>query len=158
MDDEIERLSSVLKDVEPENCFWVNNGPIVRNIYELMGAIQHMKDETFKYHVNNEKNDFSTWIRDALNDAELVEELLKTTEKNKTLEKIRGRVEYIEREIDRKRKKEIVEAKEEGIAEREFSWKRVVLDLIVSFILGLTVGIVIGILIEHYSLIPIGWF
>ena len=58
----------ILADVMPEQCFWVNNGPIVRNLNEMANALVDMKDEIFRHHVNEEKNDFGNWVRDALKD------------------------------------------------------------------------------------------
>ena len=52
--------------------------------------------------------------------------------------------------------KQVVETK--AIEQKEFSLKRIFLELIISFILGIIVGIVIGILIEYYKIIPRGWF
>ena len=57
MDDEIEKLSDILKDVKPENCFWINNGPIIRNLQEVTNTLAYMSEETFKHHVNDQKND-----------------------------------------------------------------------------------------------------
>ena len=88
MDDEIEKLSDILKDVKPENCFWINNGLIVRNIYELVTALQNIDAKTFDYHVNKDKNDFSEWVKGTLNDNELAEDLLKTTNRKKIIKRI----------------------------------------------------------------------
>ena len=156
MDEETEKLVSVLKDVKQENCFWVNNGPIVRNIYELVSALQNMDNKTFAYHVNKDKNDFSAWVGGVLKADKLSEDLLKTTNRRKSIKKIKKRIDYIEREIDKVRIKQVVETK--AIEQKEFSLKRIFLELIISFILGIIVGIVIGILIEYYKIIPRGWF
>ena len=157
MNDEIEKLSSILKDVKPENCFWINNGPIIMNIYELVTALQNIDAKTFYYHVNKDKNDFSEWIKGTLNDNKLAEDLLKTRNQKKTIKKIKKRISYIEKRLDEARKEQAVETKE-GVKQKEFSLERMFLELIVSFILGIIVGIVIGILIEYYSIIPKGWF
>ena len=44
-----------LNDVAPEQCFWVNNGPILKNIEELADALPEMSNDIFYHHVNNEK-------------------------------------------------------------------------------------------------------
>ena len=157
MNDEIEKFLSILKDAKPENRFWVNNGPVVVNIYELAAAIENMDTRTFDYHVNKNKNDFSKWVKETLNDQGLAEDLLKTTNKKKIIKKIKKRISYIEKRLDEARKEQAVETKE-GVKQKGVSFERMFLELIVSFLLGIIVGIVIGILIEHYSIIPKGWF
>lgn len=81
-----------LCDVAPEQCFWINNGPILKNIEELANALPSMNDESFKHHVNNEKNDFSLWINDVIGDKKLANELLSSRNKDSALKKLRNRV------------------------------------------------------------------
>ncbi|MFH1053191.1 MAG: hypothetical protein V1740_02125 [Candidatus Woesearchaeota archaeon] len=152
-----EQLSNILKDVNPEKCFWINNGPVIRNIYELIIALKSVKKETFSYHVSRDKNDFSEWVKEVLKDNELAKDLLKTTDRNKSIKKIKKRVSHIEKEINKARKKQTTETKK-VYEKKELSLERVFLELIISFILGLIAGIVIGILIEYYAVIPRGWF
>jgi len=50
-------------------CFWVHNGPIIRDLRELHEAIRDtMTDEQFTHHVSKEKNDFAQWVADVLED------------------------------------------------------------------------------------------
>ncbi len=65
-----------LLDVPPEHAFWVNNGPIPRNVYELLGALKAMRQETYEFHTNNGKNDFANWARDIIGDNLLAAKLL----------------------------------------------------------------------------------
>ena len=81
-----------LCDVAPEQCFWVNNGPILKNIEELANALPDMAEDTFRHHVNNEKNDFSSWVRDIIGDAKLANDLLSSKNRDSALKKVRGRV------------------------------------------------------------------
>ena len=81
-----------LCDVAPEQCFWVNNGPILRNVEELANALPEMSDETFHYHVNNEKNDFSNWVRDIIGDQSLANDLLVSRNKQSALKKVKNRL------------------------------------------------------------------
>ena len=60
----------------PEQCvFWCNDGHVLRDINELKDALAAMSDQTFCYHSNDEKQDFSNWIRDVVGDAKLAESL-----------------------------------------------------------------------------------
>ena len=81
-----------LCDAAPEQCFWVNNGPILKNMEELANALPDMAEDTFRHHVNNEKNDFSSWVRDIIGDAKLANDLLSSKNRDSALKKVRGRV------------------------------------------------------------------
>jgi len=52
-----------------EQCFWVHDGPVVKDMPELVQALQTMSDEQFDYHTKREGNDFARWIGDVLGDA-----------------------------------------------------------------------------------------
>jgi len=64
-------------NAENELCFWVNNGPILRNLKDLKNALKKISEETFKYHVNKEKNDFANWVKNVLGDKILANKLAK---------------------------------------------------------------------------------
>lgn len=72
-----------------ENCFWVNGGPILRDLRELLWALKEMPNETYFYHANDERNDFGSWIADVLNEVEFAKQLAKSKTRQeavKTLE------------------------------------------------------------------------
>ena len=60
-------------DCAPAKCFWVNNGPILKNIAELGNALRRMSDKTFQHHVAKNKNDFAKWIEDVFRDKNLAQ-------------------------------------------------------------------------------------
>lgn len=96
----LEDAYRILADVRPEQCFWVNNGPILRNIHEIYDAIAYMKDETLRHHINDEKNDFSNWVRDVLKDGELADSLSRAKSREKILKKIKSRIKFLEEKIE----------------------------------------------------------
>lgn len=49
--------------INPEHYFILKNGERIRSLEELILILKNIDKETFEYHVNNEKNDFSNWIR-----------------------------------------------------------------------------------------------
>ncbi|MCL5010851.1 MAG: hypothetical protein M1127_01410 [Patescibacteria group bacterium] len=51
----------------PEKYFWCCDGQIFKSIKELSGGLAKMPESTFKYHANEQKNDFSRWIEDVFN-------------------------------------------------------------------------------------------
>ncbi len=87
-----EEAKRYLCDTAPEQCFWVNNGPILKNLEELANALPDMSDETFHHHVNNEKNDFSNWFRDVIGDQKLANDVLSSKNKESVLKKVRNRL------------------------------------------------------------------
>ncbi len=59
-----------LVDAPPEKCFWVNCGPILRNLRELRDALARgISDVQFAYHVGPGWNHFANWVEDVLRDA-----------------------------------------------------------------------------------------
>lgn len=81
-----------LGNIQPEQCFWVNNGPILKNLEELADTLPQMNDETFHHHVNNEKNDFSNWIKDVIGDQKLANDLLSSRDKESAVKKLSTRL------------------------------------------------------------------
>ena len=81
-----------LSNAAPEQCFWVNNGPILKNLEELANALPDMSDDTFMHHANNEKNDFSNWVKDIIGDQKLANDLLSSRTRYSALAKIRNRL------------------------------------------------------------------
>ena len=66
-----EDAKKFLADVPEEYVFWCYDGRTFRNVKELGEALNTMTDETFVYHVNREKNDFSNWVREIIKDEQL---------------------------------------------------------------------------------------
>jgi len=79
--DEKRRMPS---HVNPENYFRVANGTVIKGLAELDTSLENMGQETFQYHVNDHRNDFSTWVRDTIKDEALANELLLTKDKCRT--------------------------------------------------------------------------
>lgn len=66
-----QRPEPQLVNATEENVFWCNDGQIFKNVKELCDGLSHMSDETFAYHSNTEKRDFSNWLRDVIKDDKL---------------------------------------------------------------------------------------
>jgi len=58
-----------------EKCFWVHEGPALKNLAELRDALANMNKETFAHHVHKGKNDFAHWVDDALGEPALAKKL-----------------------------------------------------------------------------------
>jgi transketolase len=63
--------SRVLGAVPQEVTFKAHNGTVIRSIPELHKAVLAMDQNTFNYHVNDQRNDFAQWIQDVQEDHEL---------------------------------------------------------------------------------------
>jgi len=81
-----------LSQVPEEKVFWCHDGRILRDMKELGEALASMTDETFAYHSNAEKKDFSNWVRDVIGDAKLARELENLTDRNQAAEIVVSRI------------------------------------------------------------------
>jgi hypothetical protein len=63
------------KDVPPDKILHLHNDMLVVNPKSLYSEIEAMKDADFAFHVTETKNDFADWIRKAINDDELADNL-----------------------------------------------------------------------------------
>ena len=60
--------SHLTAQVPDEYAFYLNGGGVINNLLELEEALGTMDDNTFSFHSNSKKNDFSSWIRDIFNE------------------------------------------------------------------------------------------
>lgn len=74
MSDEIEK-SSAYSMANPKQYLWLENGVVIRNLFELCESLKSMDDELFLKHVTETRNDFAKWARDALKNNHLSEKL-----------------------------------------------------------------------------------
>lgn len=92
-----EQARHLLRDVEPEKSFWLNCGPILRNLEGFSGVLENLDDERFGYHVNAEKNDFAKWIEEVVEDKKLAKEILKTKTRASMLKAVRSRISLLKK-------------------------------------------------------------
>jgi hypothetical protein len=83
-----------LDKVSETVVFWCNDGQIFRDMKGLMDGFDIMSDETFVYHLNDNKNDFSCWVLDIIGDQKLAQDL--KTVKNKAQAKKKVQQRYYE--------------------------------------------------------------
>ena len=74
------------------NCFYVCNGAQLYSLVDLLGELKTIDDGAFHHHVNEERNDFSNWIKDELKDKTLSNQVGKTTDKEKIIKAIEKRL------------------------------------------------------------------
>ena len=87
-----EEAMKYLSDAAYEQSFWVNNGPVLKNVEELGSALAQMSDYTYNYHANKQKNDFSRWVNDVVGDQKLANDLLSSKNKESAVKKVQNRL------------------------------------------------------------------
>jgi len=89
-----------LGDVSEEKRFWCYDGRYLKNLQELEAALEQMTEETFRYHVNEDKSDFSNWVRDVIGDEKLSRDLKKSGTKAQSARSVAARIVSIKRKIE----------------------------------------------------------
>lgn len=51
-----------------DQCFWIKDGPILKDLVELRDALYNITKDQFEYHVSETKNDFAEWVKYVLNE------------------------------------------------------------------------------------------
>ena len=77
-------IKNLVLDCGEKESFKLADGGVIRNLIQLNKSLENMDDGVFRHHVNDERNDFSTWVRDVVKDEKLAENLSKTRDKNIT--------------------------------------------------------------------------
>lgn len=65
-----------LREAQGEQCFWVNNGPVLKNLPELRTALEAMSTQTFDYHTKKNGNHFADWIEWVLGSKALAKKII----------------------------------------------------------------------------------
>lgn len=94
-----EEAKKYLSDVPTPQCFWVNNGPILKNLEELAGVLKELSNESFMHHVNKEKNDFSAWINEVIGDKKLANDLLSAKNRDSASKKVIKRIDSLKKKV-----------------------------------------------------------
>ena len=69
--------TKILGEAPKESEFYVSDGSRLKNVFELVDALEDMHDKVFKEHVNGTKNDFSNWIKDVFDEEHMAKEISK---------------------------------------------------------------------------------
>ena len=130
------------------NAFYLKKGRTVHNLEELAVAFKTMDSEEFNHHVSKEKNDFASWIRHSLNNADLADKISNL----KTINSVRLELEKniksnSSEKVNPTESKttrpefELKSAPETNLknAERKFDLK--------EFLMGVAIGLLLGVII-----------
>ena len=94
-----EQAQKFLSKVSEEYVFLCQDGRVLRDMKELAEALTTMTDETFAYHSNAEKKDFSNWVKDIIGDEKLAKDLEKATSRTQAAKQAGGRVGVLSRRL-----------------------------------------------------------
>ena len=95
IDKYVDNLDVYTCDVTEGNEFYCTNGDSFKSVIELGDSMDSMDEETFGHHVNEDKNDFATWIYDCVGDVELADALRMLDNLEDTRNEIRVRIEVL---------------------------------------------------------------
>lgn len=70
---------------DPEKYFYLHDGGSLSSLDELFTELQTMEPHVWSHHVNRTRNDFSTWVRDVMQDRFLAKNIEMAKEKDDLL-------------------------------------------------------------------------
>jgi hypothetical protein len=88
-----------LGNVSQEKQFWCHDGRYLKNLPELEAALEQMAEETFRYHSNEIKSDFSNWVRDVIGDEKLSRDLQKSQTPAQAAKAVADRVAWLKSKV-----------------------------------------------------------
>ena len=89
----------MLGDVPGDKQFYCSDGRVLKNLLELGAALAEMSDETYSYHSNDTKTDFSNWIKDVIGDEKLARDLGKNIAKVRAAKAVADRIVWLRSKI-----------------------------------------------------------
>ncbi len=84
-----------LATVPEEYVFRCHDGRILKDMKELGEALAAISDETFAYHSNPERKDFSNWVRDVIGDEKLARDLENALDRNQAARIVTSRIDIL---------------------------------------------------------------
>ena len=82
----------LLSTAPEQHHFFVADGTRIGNLPQLVGALETMHEDTYNFHANSERNDFSNWVKDIIGDNKLANDLLSSRGRDSAVKKIRSRL------------------------------------------------------------------
>lgn len=78
----------ILREIEGDKAFFVNDGNVIRSLKELPTAMQEMDNKTFMFH----REHFPKWIKDVCGDKKLANDLMRVKTQATSAKKVLTRV------------------------------------------------------------------
>jgi len=89
----------VLSDTSGDKCFFCHDGCVVKNLHQLSECLDHIREDSYRHHVTQQKNDFSNWVRDVLGDDKLANDLARCTNHAEAVKAVRDRIAWLQKKI-----------------------------------------------------------
>jgi hypothetical protein len=93
------KAQRLLAECAEQSAFFCHNGEQYLSLRQLQRGLVQMSENAFKHHVNAEKNDFATWIRDVIGDSALARDLSETQSQGTALRRVSQRVALLESRV-----------------------------------------------------------
>jgi len=90
--------NKLLKRAPAKKEFVLVDGKVLKDVFQLIDALEKMGDDVFNHHVNEARNDFSNWIRDVFDDHELADML------SQPMDKMKAELVILRRVVDKLKK------------------------------------------------------
>ncbi len=84
-----------LADVPEGKAFWSHDGQSFRNLEQLAQGLFNMNDETYLFHIREDRSDFATWVDEVVGDLELARDLNTNMTRMEASQKVLERVNYL---------------------------------------------------------------
>ncbi len=94
-----ENARGMLSNTQPHQAFWVNNGPVIKNVIELAAAARKLTAQQFTHHVNKGKNDFAKWVGEVIRDQVLAQKLGRVKTKEGLAAAVTSRLQQLQKLI-----------------------------------------------------------
>jgi hypothetical protein len=88
---EKDNAGKILAKVPDAKVFWCNDGQVFGDLGALAEGLERMSDETFCYHCNEAKNDFSIWVLEVIGDGELAKNLKTSKNRQQAYKQVKQR-------------------------------------------------------------------
>jgi hypothetical protein len=86
-----------LAKVPETTVFWCHDGQRFDDLEQLVAGLDQMAEETFMFHANEDKNDFSCWVLDVIGDVDLAKDIKKAKSKSEAKKITKQRYEDLTR-------------------------------------------------------------
>ncbi len=106
----------MMGDVHPDSVFSLRDGSEIKSLKELYSRLQGMDDSVFSHHVNDERNDFSNWVRDVHKDYRLANSLGSSRSREDALKAVGDRLYELKNVVYKRKSRAVSET--ETAAER----------------------------------------
>jgi len=91
--------AKLLANVPEEYVFFCTDGQIFNSMAGLGDALNSMSDETFGYHSNCDKRDFSNWLKEIVGDEELARDLANAATRTDAAVIVNTRIEVLKAKL-----------------------------------------------------------